>query len=132
MRAPTSQRCTPPYETLCRSQQLQRKEVAMADKHERKAAAHGFVANVVGDPNAVPAVYVVTGFPGEASKDDQTRLYLSPDLSAWVDIPQDAVVHTQPIPGDNNWLGAVLMWVKQDAQVNAGNRWSQVPPAPRK
>jgi hypothetical protein len=111
------------------------KQSSHDDAKSRKAAAHGFkggpafVANVVGDPNAVPAVYVISGYPGAAGADGQTRLYLGPDLSSWVEIPQDAVVHVEAIPGDSNWLGAVLMWVKQDAQVTPGNRWSQPPPS---
>jgi hypothetical protein len=85
-----------------------------------------FVARVVADPAQVPGVWLLVGYLGDAPQPDQRRLYLTPDLSQWVDMAADALLHTAPVPGD--WLGAVVAWVRQDAQLVAGNRWSTQTP----
>jgi hypothetical protein len=61
---------------------------------------------------------------GDSSQTDRKRLYLTPDLSYWLEIPSDALLHAEPIAGPSNWLGATVVWVRQDAQLVPGNRWS--------
>ena len=106
----------------------------MATERSAKKGAHvaaaDFVTKVVADPSAPPAVYLVSGYPGPSSRDGHTRLYYTPDLSVWLEIPSDAIVHTQELTHDRNVLGAVLMWVRQDAQISDGNRWTSAPATP--
>jgi len=66
---------------------------------------------------------LLSGYIGDASQEDRRRLYIIPDLSQWIEIPADAVLHMAEIPGPENWLGAVMLWVRQDAQLIPGNRW---------
>jgi hypothetical protein len=81
------------------------------------------VSKIVTDPAQVPGVMLLSGYVGDAAQTDRRRLYVTPDLSQWIDIPSDAVLHVAHIPGPDNWLDAVMVWVKQDAQLFPGNRW---------
>jgi hypothetical protein len=105
-------------------------EVYMATERSSKSskaaqvAAADFVTKVVADPATPPAVYVFSGYPGPSAREGYTRLYYTPDLSVWLEIPSDAIVHTQGVAPERNVLGAVLMWVRQDAQITGGNRWT--------
>jgi hypothetical protein len=89
--------------------------------------ASGFVSKIVSDPSKVPGVMLLTGYMGDAAQEDRRRLYVTPDLSQWIDIPADSVLHVAQMPGPENWLEAVMVWVKQDAQLVPGNRWYSAP-----
>ena len=93
-------------------------------KKPASIAAAGFVAKVVEDPASPPAVVLLWGYPGASPKDGHSRFYLSPELSYWIDVPTDGVVHVQEAAGERNPFGAVAVWVRQDAKVSGGNRWS--------
>lgn len=54
------------------------------------------------------------GYRGASSVEGHTRLYASPDLSSWWEIPEDAVLHREAIPGDP--LGAEILWIRRDQQ----------------
>ncbi len=99
----------------------------MADTAKKKAttvAAANFVSKIVEDPASPPAVVLLTGYPGGSAGEGTSRFYLSPDLAFWLDVPSEAVVHVQDIDSSQNPLGAVAVWVRQDAKVTGGNRWS--------
>jgi hypothetical protein len=78
-----------------------------------------FVAKIVKDPKNPPTTLMLTGYVGASSEDGHTRLYFDPNLSTYVEIPYDAVLHTQPAEGDGG-LGASHVWIKRDAQVIHG------------
>jgi hypothetical protein len=87
-----------------------------------EAAAADFVEKVVSDPAAPPAVWLLAGYPGRSAREGQMRLYLSPDLSAWIDVPEEAVVHTEEIPTQLAWPPCIVAWVRQDAHLTPGYR----------
>lgn len=74
-----------------------------------------FVDAVVKDPANPPKVKLVMGYLGKAANDGQVRIYLSPELSEHVDVPEAAVLHTQPVPDDH--FGAVYLWIEKDSEV---------------
>ena len=90
----------------------------------RPAPAESFVSKIVSDPGKVPGVYMLSGFLGDAGQADYRRLYVTPDLSQWLEIPSDALLHSEPMPGPGAWPGTVIVWVRQDAQLLPGNRFS--------
>src|SRR4249920_1489103 len=53
-----------------------------------------FVDDIVKDPKEPPQTLLLQGYPGAAADDGDTRLYLDPALSSYVDVPKDAVLHT--------------------------------------
>ncbi len=79
----------------------------------KSAANH--VAAIVSDPANPPQTILVGGYPGKSPYEGYERLYLTPDLSYWIDVLQDDVLHTQPIPNDP--LHGVYWWIRADAHI---------------
>ncbi|HVR41697.1 MAG TPA: hypothetical protein VMU84_21550 [Thermoanaerobaculia bacterium] len=78
-----------------------------------------FVSKIVSDAKNPPEVRVLEGWLGASGSDGYTRLYTNIELNAWIDIPSDAVLHTEEVP-DSLPAGAVLVWVKADAVLKPG------------
>ncbi len=76
-----------------------------------------FVRQIVTDPKNVPDVMLLYGYPGASSEEGHERLYLSPDLSNYVEVPQDAILHRAPAPKEQDPNGGVTLWVKKDAKL---------------
>jgi len=73
------------------------------------------VAAIVSDPASPPETILVAGYPGTSAFDGYERLYFTPDLSTWIDIPKDDILHQAPISGDP--LGAVYVWIRQGSHL---------------
>jgi hypothetical protein len=89
--------------------------MAQAPREAGGNAAAEFVQNVVSDPKNVPDVMLLTGYPGASSEEAHERLYLSPDLSSYVEIPRAAILHQAQLPKEQDAHGGVTVWVKKDA-----------------
>jgi hypothetical protein len=96
---------------------------------ERKspAASADFVAKIVKDPKQPPDTLVLTGYLGTSSEEGHTRLYFDKSLSSYVEIPNDAILHTQDIVADQGGLGGTYVWIKRDAELIYGPAGSQRP-----
>ena len=79
------------------------------------ADAAPFVRDIVSDPKNVPDVMLLYGYVGASSEEGHDRLYLSPDLTNYVEVPQDAVLHQMAAPKEQDPHGGVTLWVKKDA-----------------
>jgi len=90
----------------------------MAEKGNLKQ--DDLIAKLVKDPKAPPDALLLSGFLGASSEDDHTRLYLTATLDDYVEIPSDAILHTQEIPKDQSPLGGTLLWIKKDAELIHG------------
>jgi hypothetical protein len=95
---------------------------------EKKSPARGadFVTKIVKDPKNPPATVMLTGYLGTSSEEEHTRLYFDPNLSNYVEIPDDAILHTQDVPAEGG-LGATHVWIKRDAQLTYGPAGAQRP-----
>ena len=78
------------------------------------------VDKLVSDPTSPPRVALLSGFVGTAGESGHTRIYLDPELSAWVDVPDDAILNRQPIPESVSPLGGSYVWIARDAEVAPG------------
>jgi hypothetical protein len=76
-----------------------------------------FVGKVVRDPAAGPNVQLFIGFVGDSPHDGHVRIYGNTALSTFVDVPSDAVVHSEPQPPERSPLGGSYVWVAADAPV---------------
>ncbi len=85
----------------------------MADKS--KSLKDNFVSKVVTDPNNVPDTLLLSGYMGASSLPNHTRLYFDAQLSSYVEIPDDAILHTQDQPAESSPLGGSFVWIKKDA-----------------
>jgi hypothetical protein len=89
--------------------------MAHAPRESGGAAPADFVRNVVSDPKNVPDVMLLTGYPGASSEEAHERLYLSADLSSYVEIPRTAILHQAAVPSEQDSNGAITVWVRKDA-----------------
>lgn len=65
------------------------------------------VAALVPDPSRVPLLRLVRGYPGRAVADDVRRIYLTADMSRYIEVPEEHVHLVRPIPhgeGSNIWI----------------------------
>ena len=88
--------------------------MAQSQQPERGGDAE-FVRRIVTDPNNVPDVMRLYGYLGASSEENHERLYLSPDLSNYVEVPASAILHRMAVPQDQDPHGAVMLWVRRDA-----------------
>jgi hypothetical protein len=88
----------------------------MAQSHqpERDGEAE-FVRRIVTDPKNVPDVMRLYGYLGASSEENHDRLYLNPDLSAYVEVPRGAILHRVAASAERDPNGAVVLWVRRDA-----------------
>ena len=61
--------------------------MAQAPRTSGEGAAD-FIRQIVSDPKNVPDVMLLTGYLGASSEEGHDRLYLSPDLTNYVEIPE--------------------------------------------
>ena len=92
---------------------------------ERKSAAD-FVARIVKDPANPPQTVMLTGYVGASSEKGYTRLYFDPGLNSYVEIPDDAILHSQD-SADPGGLGGTHLWVRRDAELIYGPAGAQRP-----
>ena len=57
----------------------------------------------------------LVGFPGESAEPGHRRLYLDVFLAAYVDIPDEALLHAQEIPRGHPLLGGRYVWMRRSA-----------------
>jgi hypothetical protein len=74
-----------------------------------------FIRHIVTDPKNVPDVMLLTGYLGASSEEAHERLYLSADLTNYVEIPNTAILHQAPLPKEQDAHGGVTLWVRKDA-----------------
>jgi len=85
------------------------------ESREPDAAPTDFVAAIISDPKTVPDVQLLYGYIGASSEEKCERLYLSLDLSNYVEIPMSAILHRAPATPQQDSYGGVTVWVKKDA-----------------
>src|SRR5215470_17680308 len=94
----------------------------MADEGKKPEAGRraeaGLIGKLVQDPANPESLMRITGYRGASSEAGHVRLYLDPDISSYVDIPEADVVHEQHIPAETDPLGAVTLWVKRSSKLN--------------
>src|ERR1051325_6053156 len=98
-------------------------------KQDANAKSSGFVDQIVKDPNNPPNALLLQGYLGASSEDKHVRLYLDPQLSDYVEIPEDAVLHTVNIPPEQSPLGGSYVWINADAELTHGKVGADRPKA---
>ncbi len=80
----------------------------------------GFVARVVRDPAQPPNALLLTGFLGDSSEAGHTRLYFDAELASYVEIPDEAILHVEPMAREQSPLEGFLVWIQRDARLIQG------------
>jgi len=86
----------------------------------KQAGFADFVSKIVKDPKAPPETTLVVGFLGRSSEEGHTRLYLNAELTDYVEVPNDAILHAEEASGEGPSLGAKYVWIARDAAVLHG------------
>ncbi len=73
---------------------------------------------LVPDPAAVPDLLVLIGFPGRSSRRGHFRLYDSPDLSDYWEIPVAAVLYRVPLSPGRRAAARTVVWVARRAALH--------------
>ena len=89
--------------------------MAQAPKKPESGSGADFVSSIVTDPKSVPDVMRLYGYLGASSEEGHERLYLNPDLTNYVEVPTQAILHRMTVPAEQDPHGAVCLWVKKDA-----------------
>src|SRR5579864_6273397 len=88
---------------------------------ENKKPIHDdFVSKVVKDPKQPPDAQMLTGFVGKSSEEGYTRFYTDANLRDFIDIPDNAILHTEKIPTEHSPLGGSHVWIDRNAEVIHG------------
>jgi len=87
----------------------------MARAPRQAADRAAFVRKIVSDPKTVPDVMLLYGYLGASSEEDHERLYLSPDLTNYVEVPTSAILHQMAASKEQDPCEGVTLWVKKDA-----------------
>ena len=77
-----------------------------------------FVRKIVADPKNVPDVMLLYGYLGASSEEGHERLYLSPDLGNFVEVPEKSILHRAQAAKEQDPNSGVTLWVKKDAKLN--------------
>lgn len=88
----------------------------MADRKRPRSASsvpyHPLVEALAPDPDKPPKRATrLFGYPGPATDSKSTRLWLDADLSSYVDVPDDAILHSQTLDGERG----TILWVDPEA-----------------
>ncbi len=83
---------------------------------------HPLAEALASDPSKPPErATKLFGFPGPAADDKSTRLWLDPDLVSHVEVPNDAIIHSQTLDNDQG----TILWVDPSATVTHSTTQSQ-------
>ncbi len=88
----------------------------MADDKPKNA---DFIGRVVKDAKNPVETRMLSGWFGDSGEKGTRRLYTDAELTSYVDIPDDAILYTEPIK-DSQPAGGTLVWIKRDASVQSG------------
>jgi hypothetical protein len=88
----------------------------MADDKPKNAE---FIGKVVKDAKNPVETRMLSGWFGDSGEKGTRRLYTDAELTSYSDIPDDAILYTEPIK-DSQPAGGVLVWIKRDASVQSG------------
>jgi hypothetical protein len=80
--------------------------------HDHQAG--DFVERLVADPAEPPGTVMFTGFPGRAARPGEVRFYLTPDLSSYVDVLAEDVLHRVDLPAAQAPLGGQYVWARRE------------------
>ncbi len=78
-----------------------------------------FVRKLGSDPTRIPAITVYFGFLGPSDTKGMMRIYGSPALSQYVEVPDTAVLHSEPVQ-NGQLAGQCAFWVDKADMPSSG------------
>jgi len=93
----------------------------MADEKKERGrkplAPEPLVESLMPDPSQHAGAMAIVGFLGRSPRSGYWRLYMSPELSDYVEFGEADVVHTLPLSTQQSPLGGTSVWLKRDTEL---------------
>ncbi|MEV4365302.1 hypothetical protein [Nonomuraea sp. NPDC049625] len=89
----------------------------MRSKEERNLQPDEFVDHISGNRQIPPDVQAFAGFLGRAPEQGHWRLFLSADLTEFLEFEERDLVHHTKIDPAASILGGTVIWLRRDATV---------------
>ena len=70
------------------------------------------IDDLIPDPSQHEPVTALSGFLGKSTQAGHWRLYLTPELDQYVEIPEDAILRTKPSPASGPTLAGSIVWIR--------------------
>ena len=70
------------------------------------------VDDLIPDPSQHEPVTALSGFLGKSTQAGHWRLYLTPELDQYVEIPEDAILRTRPSSGSGSAIAGSIVWIR--------------------
>ncbi len=75
------------------------------------------ISSLVPDPADVPHVRMYVGLLGKSTKKGYWRLYTSPQLTDFIEVRAEDILHAEQMEGAQALLRGTAAWIKADAQL---------------
>jgi hypothetical protein len=75
------------------------------------------VKSLAPDSQRPPDVRMLNGFLGKSTQDGYWRLYLTPELTEYVEFSEEDVIHSQRLDPNQSPLGGTVVWVRREANL---------------
>jgi hypothetical protein len=76
-----------------------------------------FTENLVKDPDNPPNLIVLSGFVGRSTRKGYVRLYLTPELNDYIEIPEEKIHHQEQVQKVQNSLGGSQLWIERETTI---------------
>lgn len=83
-----------------------------------KIVLDAFVKNVRPDPKAADPIIFLCGYLGDSPVEGNVRVYADPQLSSFVDVPRNAILHAVQNTSEEDSIGGSKLWIKQSDIAN--------------
>lgn len=70
------------------------------------------VDDLIPDPAQHEPVTALSGFLGKSTQADHWRLYLTPELDQYVELPEQAILRTKPSPTSGPTPAGSIVWIR--------------------
>jgi hypothetical protein len=83
----------------------------------QKLVEDALISSLVPDPADVPNVRMYVGLLGKSSKKGYWRLYTSPQLTDFIEVREEDILHAEQMEGDGALLRGTAAWINADARL---------------
>lgn len=75
------------------------------------------IKQLVPDPSQIPDARLLFGYLGKSNRSGYWRLYFTPELNEFVEIPEDDILHSQKMDKEISTLGGTYLWIRRESNL---------------
>ena len=80
-----------------------------------------FIESVRPDPKSTEELVILQGYIGKSNLNGHIRVYADPELSNFIELPEQDILYSDPISTEEDPLGGSRIWVRKTAVFTAGD-----------